>query len=181
MAAISSMVVKATRVFFDVNQADVTFGVDGDGNLLVTGSTGETDTLSNVEILIFADGTVNVADIEVQSVDIDLALGVTETGSFGNGFNGTSDADGIITAGFESTGSDLTLTFDGHDVDFDDEIEAFLNDTSLGFLGAGVNNGEVEYSFDIAAADQQAGDNVITFEQAINDTFVWGVTDILIA
>ena len=73
--------------------------------------------------------------------DITLTLGVTETGDYGNKFNGTSDADGVVTAGFIGQATDVELTFNAYDVDFADEIEVLLNGVSLGFLPVGVNEG----------------------------------------
>ena len=69
--------------------------------------------------------------------DISLTPGVLESGDFGNRFNGTSDADGVITAGFESTGTDLTLSVVGFDIDFPDEVEVRVNGARLGFLSVG--------------------------------------------
>ena len=115
-----------------------------------------------------------------EPVDTTLTVGVTETASFGNFFNGQTDADGMVTAGFTSTGDDFVLSFDGFDIDFDTEVELFLNGNSIGFIDAGVNDGLSSYSVDIAAADQVAGQNIITFDQALNDNYIWGVTDILL-
>ncbi|WP_298922493.1 DUF4214 domain-containing protein, partial [uncultured Roseobacter sp.] len=113
------------------------------------------------------------------TADINLTLGALETGSFGNKFDGQSDADGLITVGFQNTGNDLRLTFKGFDVDYDDEVEFFLNGTSLGFLAAGINEGFADYSIDVAAADMIAGENIITFQQVRGLTWKWGVTDLL--
>ena len=109
-----------------------------------------------------------------------LSLGITDTGSYGNKFNGTSDADGRVDACFTSSGEDLLLTFDGYDIDFNDEVEVLLNGVSLGFLNKGVNNGLSAYQFQITAAQQQAGDNVISFVQRGDVNWAWGVTNILL-
>ncbi|WP_299919398.1 DUF4214 domain-containing protein [uncultured Roseobacter sp.] len=115
------------------------------------------------------------------TADISLALDTLETGKFGNKFDGQTDADGVITAGFQNVGRDLRLTFNGFDIDFDNEVKLFLNGNSLGFIAAGVNDGLTEYTIDIAASDMIAGENVITFDQARNDTWKWGVTDLLLS
>ena len=113
--------------------------------------------------------------------DIALTIGVTENGSFGNSFNGQSDADGIITASFENTGQNLNLFVKGFDIDFANEVQVRLNGNVIDFLSVGPNNelnsGNV---FSIAASQQIAGTNTITFEQMLNDTYKWGVTDILL-
>ncbi len=155
------------------------FALETDGRLSVTAANGDVDFLSDVEFLEFTDGTIAAAEAAA-ATDISLEIGVTETGDFGNKFNGQTDADGLITAGFESTGSDMVLTFQGFDIDLDNEVELFLNGASIGFLDAGVDNGLQSYSIDIAAADQVAGQNVITFSQDLNAIFAWGVTDILL-
>ncbi len=94
--------------------------------------------------------------------DFDLNLGVTETGDYGNKFNGQTDADGVVTAAFTDTSQDLVLSFTAYDADAD-EIEILLNGVSLGFLQGGVNNGFSQHSFTISAAQQLAGENVISF------------------
>ncbi len=109
-----------------------------------------------------------------------LTLGETETGEYGNNFNGTADADGVVTATFTGSSEDLLLSFTGYDVDFGNEIEVLLNGVSLGFLAVGVNEGLSQHSFTIAAAQQIAGENVISFVQVLNPTYKWGVTDILL-
>ncbi len=112
--------------------------------------------------------------------DIDLTVGVLEDGSYGNKFDGQTDADGIINAKFENVESDLRLTFKGFDVDLPDEVEVLLNGGSMGFLAAGQNEGFANYSFDIREADLDAGENLITFKQSIDPTWGWGVTDLLL-
>jgi len=109
-----------------------------------------------------------------------LTLGETETGEYGNNFNGTADADGVVTATFTGSSEDLLLSFTGYDVDFGNEIEVLLNGVSLGFLAVGVNEGLSQHSFTIAAAQQIAGENVISFVQAWDPSYMWGVTDILL-
>ena len=114
------------------------------------------------------------------TADMTLIPGATETGEYGNRFNGQTDADGVVTASFAGTAQDLFLTFTAYDVDDADEIEVLLNGTRLGYLEVGVNNGYSQYSFTIAADQQLAGENVISFVQALNPRYVWGVTDILL-
>ena len=124
-------------------------------------------------------------DITPAIIDFTLALGVTETGEFGNKFNGQSDADGVISAAFENTGGDAVLSLLGFDVDFADEVRVSIKndggEQELGFLSQGPNN-EVNGgdSFIIGAEDQQAGINTIIFEQTYFDTYKWGITDILL-
>src|SRR6056297_3551867 len=117
-----------------------------------------------------------------QPTDIQLELETVETGKFGNRYDGVSDADGVVTASFADTGSTIYLSFDGFDVDQGDEIELFLNGTSLGFLEAGVNNATAPYVFEITPEMQNAGGvNELRFEQAIDPGWTWGVTNILVS
>ena len=130
----------------------------------------------------WAWGVTNVLLSEGQpETDSSLSLGITDTGSYGNKFNGTSDADGRVDMSFTSTGEDLILTFDGYDIDFNDEVEVLLNGVSLGYLDAGTNNGLSSYQLQITAAQQQAGDNVISFVQRGDVNWAWGVTNVLLS
>ncbi|MFC3616104.1 cadherin-like domain-containing protein, partial [Lutimaribacter marinistellae] len=123
-----------------------------------------------------------VTNLRVEAdADMRLVPDQIETGSFGNKFDGKTDADGIVKAAFTGTGQDLTLSLQGYDVDFSNEVEVVLNGNSLGFLGRGVNNGLSYDEFQISAAQQQAGENVIEFKQATNVTWAWGVTDVMIS
>lgn len=126
-------------------------------------------------------GVTNLLLSEVSIADIILTTGVTDDGEYGNKYNGAMDADGEVTAAFSSTGLDVALSFKGYDIDYDNELEVLLNGTSLGMLAAGNNNGLADYSFVIAAGDQAAGDNIITFKQLGNPNWKWGVTDILVS
>ena len=129
----------------------------------------------------WAWGVTNILLTEGQlDTENSLSLGITDTGSYGNKFNGTSDADGRVDMGFTGTGEDLVLTFDGYDIDFNDEVEVLLNGVSLGFLSKGLDNGLSAYQFQITAAQQQAGDNVISFVQRGDVNWAWGVTNILL-
>ncbi len=127
----------------------------------------------------FKWGVTNV--LLSSSFDFDLAAGTAETGKFGNKFDGATDTDGIVSASFTGTGSSLTLSFDGFDIDFDNELEVFLNGNSLGFIDAGVNEGTASYELAIAASAQNTGENELEFRQAINPAFKWGVTNVLLS
>ncbi|UWQ91566.1 VCBS domain-containing protein [Rhodobacteraceae bacterium M382] len=115
-----------------------------------------------------------------EHVDAVLTADVTDTGSFGNNFNGTNTPDAELLMTFMGGVDDFELTFNAFDIDTDNEVEVFLNGNSLGRLDAGVDQGLSAYQFDIAQADQLAGTNMLTFVQLQNPNFVWGVTDILL-
>ena len=163
----------------DIDSAgDWTFLYDGpdlaDGTVLVEASyttihpkNGKEQTTSAKPYTFDLDSTGGVVT-NVVPPDMTLTLGVTEAGSFGNNFNGATDADGVVTATFTGTAGELLLSLTGYDVDSDTEIEVLLNGVSLGFLSTGVNNGLSQHSFTITAAQQIAGDNVISFVQTGN-------------
>ena len=113
--------------------------------------------------------------------DAQLTLGELESGRWGNHWAGRSEPDGEVTASFEGTDSDLTLSLVGYDVDLRREVEVLLNGEHLGYLQRGRNNGFNDGdSFFIAADQQVSGTNVVTIAQAHNVNWKWGVTDILL-
>ena len=84
-------------------------------------------------------------------------------------------ADGVVTAGFEGTGKDLTLKFQAFDADTR-EVQLFLNGKSMGWLKAGADNDWSDQVFRISAKSQLAGDNILTFKAA-HITDHWAVDD----
>ena len=113
--------------------------------------------------------------------DISLALGILEQGQYGNLYAGQVEPDGQVTATFDNAGTNLTLSLTGYDIDLSDEVEVSLNGSSLGFLTPGPNEGlNGGDSFAITASQQQAGENLLTFSQALNPNYKWGLTDILL-
>ena len=127
-------------------------------------------------------GAFEFQEGEVEVTDFNLSFGLLEPSNFGNKFAGLTDADGIITASFENTGGNAILSLTGYDIDFVDEVKVSLNGDVLGFLRTGPNNGfNAGDSFTIGANAQDPGTNILTFEQNINDTYVWGITDIFLA
>ncbi|MEX0281223.1 MAG: S8 family serine peptidase [Arenibacterium sp.] len=123
----------------------------------------------------------NVTTLSLTDPDLVLTTGTPDAGKYGNKYDGATDADGSISAVFASTGVDLELTFDAFDVDQDNEIQVFLNGTLLGSVAKGINDGVTGQKFLIPAADQDPGNNLLTFEQTINTTWKWGVTNIMVA
>ncbi|MEX0340934.1 MAG: S8 family serine peptidase [Arenibacterium sp.] len=128
-------------------------------------------------------GVTNIMVAEPGTVvaDMELDIGVRDINSYGNRFDGQSDADGEITATFTGGVEDLELTFDAYDVDSDGEIEVFLNGVSIASIDKGLNNGFSEQVISIPLADQNVGENTLTFAQTVNNGFVWGVKNVLVA
>ncbi|MEY8837814.1 M10 family metallopeptidase C-terminal domain-containing protein [Cribrihabitans sp. XS_ASV171] len=123
-----------------------------------------------------------ITDIEIAAPDAALVTGATETGEYGNDFNGATAPGGEVTMTFAGTGKaadvPMRLEVAGFDIDFADEVEVRLNSTVLGNLDLTPNNGTGVTGFDLPAAALLAGENVLTFEQMRNDSFKWGVTDV---
>ena len=122
-----------------------------------------------------------MTDILIENTyDMTLAQGVAETGKYGNHFSGASDSDGLVYASFEGQSQDMVLSVSGFDIDYETEVLVRLNGEAIGWLNAGPNEGYSQTEFLIAAGDQIAGDNIITFVKDGDPTLMWGVTDILI-
>lgn len=116
---------------------------------------------------------------EPAAADILLTQDVLDSTDYGNKYNGTTDADGVITAAFTGTTENMTLDFKGYDIDNGAELEILLNGVSKGFIDAGVNNGLADYQIEIVAAEQIAGTNIISFVQS-TPNYKWGITDLLL-
>ena len=116
----------------------------------------------------------NVADEAIV-----LNIGETNTNYYGQGYNGSSDADGMVDMTFTGQETDLTLTFKGYDVDSNTEVSVLLNGQLLQTLTAGVNNGEADYTINIPASSQTLGeDNTLTFQTNIDPIWKWGVSNV---
>ncbi len=165
---------------FNGDSTDVTITELEDGSLQVAGQSGEIDILHDVEFLTFDDGTFAAGDLLGPEFDMSLTIGQTDTGEYGNRYNGTSDDDGVISATFQSNGTNLILSVNGYDIDRNNEVEVFLNGNSIGFLDAGPNKGLGPTQLNIAVGDQVPGENTLTFQQTGNVTAIWGVTDVLL-
>jgi subtilisin family serine protease len=142
---------------------------------------------AGTNIITFLNGSSTfmwgITDIVLQPIpatDFVLGLGITHTGSYGKGFNGSNDADGRVLGRFMGTENDLVLSLTGFDIDWGTEVKVRLNGTDFGFLSTTPNNGTGPTELTIPAAQQLHGINVITFVNS-NATWLWGVTDILIA
>lgn len=148
--------------------------------------------LSGGNVITFAETTPGwkwgVTDILLTAggapppaADIALSVGVAEQGQYGNRYAGQAEPDGQVTARFVSGGTDLTLSLAGYDIDTADEVEVSLNGATLGFLTLGPNEGlNGGDSFAITAGQQLAGENTLTFSQARDVNWKWGVSDILL-
>ena len=114
------------------------------------------------------------------SLEPTLTLGVTDNAQYGNGF-GSDAHPQLLRAHFNAaTVSDLELTVTGYDIDFDDELAVYLNNTFIGHLSEGPNNGlNSGDRFTLPSAAVVLGDNVLEFRQP-NPGWIWGVTAITV-
>jgi len=116
----------------------------------------------------------------IPPADISLTVGEIDNGEYGYNYGSNQHAT-ELTVGFTGTSADLFFSVTGYDIDYDDEVAVYLNDSLLGYLSKGPNNGlNAGDSFAIPAADQISGENRIKFVQKTAG-FTWGVTDLLLA
>jgi subtilisin family serine protease len=142
---------------------------------------------SGTNVLTFANSNPTwawgVTDLVLQNLpttDFALTLGVTHTASYGKGFNGANDADGRVTGRFTSTGQDLVLSLTGFDIDWSTEVRVLLNGSQFGHLTTTPDNATGPSLLTIPASQQLPGVNVLTFVNG-NASWLWGITDLLIA
>ena len=125
------------------------------------------------------DADPDAGAFELQLIDLALMPGTLDSGEYGNNFSDQTAADGVVAAGFTGTGMDLELSVVGYDIDFPPEVEVLVNGSYLGNLSVGPNNGlNSGDTFTITADQQNEGINIITFVQAQDPNWTWGVTDI---
>ncbi len=111
------------------------------------------------------------------AADISLVVGTTDSGEYGWRWGSSNNRD-VVTASFADTGSDLTLSATGYDVDTNQEVAVRLNGDIIGHLSRGTNNGLNDGDTFTITADQQLASNTITFEQTIVSGYIWGVTGV---
>ncbi|MEZ5742145.1 MAG: S8 family serine peptidase [Sphingomonadaceae bacterium] len=124
-------------------------------------------------------GITDVLLESVNATDFTLTPGTTETGYYGNQFNGAADLDGTVSAEFAGTGGDLVLSVTGYDVTWYGEVKVYLNGAQIGTMLRSPELGTAPSEFLIPAADQLPGDNLLEFTAKFAHQ-PWGVTDILI-
>jgi glucose/arabinose dehydrogenase len=112
--------------------------------------------------------------------EVALTVGVMDTGEYGYNY-GSSEHERELIATFDGTTLDLVLSVTGYDIDSgSDEVTVYLNDTLLGYLSQGPDNGlNSGDTFPIAAAAQLSGENRIKFVQKFSG-YTWGVTNLLV-
>ena len=123
-----------------------------------------------------------VTNLRVDSAqaDVQLTIDQVDSGQYGNGW-GTNQHPLMLTAAFDTTGSeDLSLSVEGYDVDFDDEIAVRLNGVLLGYLSTGPNNSlNSGDTLSLPTASLIAGTNFLEFRQRTQG-YIWGATNLLL-
>jgi Zn-dependent metalloprotease len=127
----------------------------------------------------FKWGVTNLLLMNFQP-DVTLTIGFQDSGEYGHNF-GSNQHETVLTAAFQSSGTDLRLTVTGFDIDFADEVAVYLNWRLLGYLVVGSNNGfNVGDLFVLPASQQFSGTNAIEFRQR-TPGYKWGVTNLLLS
>lgn len=132
---------------------------------------------------IFEAEVYAIAAAENARIPIDgrLEVDTYNTLTYGNNFNGNTDADGIMSFHFDADGDALTLNLDGYDIDAANEVAVLVNAQFVGFLDVTENN-ELGFSqLEIDAGLVDAGTNTLTFVQTGDPALTWGVTDLFLA
>ncbi|WP_195822607.1 calcium-binding protein [Roseobacter sp. MH60115] len=183
--------------FVDINPDQADFGRNAADDLVITLSNGETVTVlghfaggdTDISSIAFADATVmGLADIEIKmnddsyaalfsDVDTVLLVGSMDSVQVANGLNGMTDADGIFNVGLVTQGTDVDLSLVAWDIDYDYEIEVFLNNEYHSSLAVGVNGAFSVHTVSFDAAQLNDGNNVITFKNH-DATWNWGLDDL---
>ncbi len=116
--------------------------------------------------------------IQLNRDEVVLEVGITETGKYGNSY-GTSQHRNGLPVTFIGTGTNLVLSVQGYDIDYNNEVRVLLNGVLLGYLSKGPNNRlNAGDAFPIPASQQLEGPNELRFEQARNLRWRWGVTNL---
>ena len=163
--------------------AGVTLAADG----TLSGTPSEQGSFSFTARVTDADGasvdkalTLTVTGTS-GTIEVVLEVGVTDPGQYGYGY-GSSEHSAELYATFMGTTEDLVLQVYGYDIDdpAGDAVGLYLNGTFLGYLSNGPNNAlNAGDTFAIPASLQQAGPNLLRFEQKVPG-WVWGVTGLLL-
>ena len=118
-----------------------------------------------------------------------LVVGTVDSRPYGFRFNGVSNYRESLELQFDASGSDLTLTLSGFDIDFPLEVRVLVNGTEIGFME------KTSFSSNFTPANQNGRGltrltieesllsntgNTLRFEQS-RPGLTWGVTDLLLS
>lgn len=113
-------------------------------------------------------------------VDGIVTIDTFNTLTYGNGYDGNTDDDGVVTLTFESDGRKLELNVDGYDIDSSAEVAVFINKEFVGFLTPTDNNSEGITTLAIDGALIDPGTNTLSFKVNGNPSQTWGITNIFL-
>lgn len=161
---------------YDISEENGTFSLNRTG-------TDESHIVTGTEFFEFDDITLSLEQLlhaAVPETDepITLAIDGDLSEAYGNRFLGLSDDDGIVWFAFEGGAGDLNLALNGYGISFDNEVEVFLNGTSLGHLAGTANQGFGASEFQILASQQNLGANSLEFHQTLDVGYIWGVDEV---
>lgn len=88
--------------------------------------------------------------------------------------------DAEITIGFVGNGENRILSLETYDIDGLEEVEVFLNGSSLGYLRQSGDGAQVVQDIMLATDLQVTGDNVVTLKQDLRQNH-WGVTNVTLS
>ena len=141
------------------------------------------------------DGVANTSDpfplnpnLPGESGLAPLVIDSPDSNMYGFRFNGVSNSREFVERQFDASGSDLTLTLTGFDIDTRQEVRVLVNGTEVGFLaqthqrGTRItnNNGRAPTRLNIDQSLLSSTGNTLRFEQS-NPGWIWGVTDLLLS
>jgi len=181
---------------FDIDAvAEVSVQVNGQliGNLSLTPNNGiSADTLTIPASLVNANGNVlsftqNVPGwtwgvtnlVLTQSAALSLNIDVSDSNSYGFGYNGIYTNRDTARFEFISQGTDLVLHVDTFDIDTGREISVALNGQTVGYLDQTANNGTGYSVLVLPASSQTNGTNSMVFSQSVSG-WTWGITNTLL-
>jgi len=126
------------------------------------------------------DLLLNLAEGSEDSDDPELLIDRTDVALYGFRFQYQNRHREQATFQFDPSATALRLSYTAYDIDTRDEVEIFVNGTSLGQLVSTPNNQLRTGSVGIPASLVGAGTNSLTFKQRVPN-YHWGVTDLLLA
>jgi hypothetical protein len=130
----------------------------------------------------YAWGVGNVFILQEQECPDCIPL--PDTGDYGKISGGDQSHVEEVSYSFEGVSGDLTITYEVWDVDFDDEVEIFVNGVHVGYASVTPNNtwSDMQVLLLPDGIVFDGGTNVLTFRNTFNPpkTYAWGVGNVSI-
>lgn len=107
-----------------------------------------------------------------------------DPGAYGRILGGDQTHTSEVKYSFDGTAGDVTISYQVWDVDYSNEVEIFINGTSVGYAGTTPNEtwSETRYVVLPDALVLDSGTNVLTFDNTYNPpkTYLWGVRNVAV-